>query len=173
MKKILFLLCLAIISQSVCAQSFTKGYKGNAELGYSIGEWDYKFNRIEVNTIHGYLFSQYLYLGAGVGLHFAESYSTLIDHRESKTDIPIFANLRSHFLKGKFTPFVDLRGGTFVNNEGGTYLNFSLGCRMHLQDNMGISLSVGYAKENLKMDSRYSSKARETECISIRAGFDF
>ena len=120
MKKIAILLAatmaLAINSN---AQSMQSGYKGHVDAGYSVGIGDYDFGRFEVNTTHGYQVNPYIFLGAGTGLHFMSSYKTgdmeiPLDVRDSKVDIPVFANFRSNFTKGKISPFFDIKGGTFV-----------------------------------------------------------
>lgn len=126
MKKLFILLVSVLLFSFNCsAQSISSGnYKGYVDAGYSIGIGDYEFGRVEINTSHGYQFNPYFFLGAGVGLHFMPSYETSgmdipLDVRDSKVDIPVFANIRSHFSKGKFAPFADLKGGTYITNGGG------------------------------------------------------
>lgn len=189
------LLCVLImafaINISINAQNYlTNGYKGYVDAGYSIGIGDYEFGRVEINTSHGYQFSPYFFLGAGFGLHFMPSYETSgmaipLDVRDSKVDIPVFANVRSHFGKGKIVPFVDIKGGMYVTNDGGMYVNASVGVRYALNDKQGLSLSVGYANEKLEfevfdsfigygnMDYTRYKQLYNTEAIAIKLGFDF
>ena len=168
----------------------TNCYRGNVEAGYSVGIGDYDFGRFEINTTHGYQFNPYFFLGAGTGIHFMSSYKTAgmdvaLDERESKVDIPVFANLRCNILNKKFSPFVDLKGGTFVTNNGGLYLVASVGCRYSINEKYALNLSVGYAKEKLEfetfkdfvgshsMDYRTSPRKLDTEALSLKLGFEF
>lgn len=194
MSKFKFLCALFMVvamNVNVNAQSYlTNSYKGYVDAGYSIGIGDYEFGRVEINTSHGYQFNPYFFLGAGVGLHFMPSYETSgmdipLDVRDSKVDIPVFANIRSHFSKGKFAPFADLKGGTYITNGGGLYVVASVGIRYALNDKQGLSLSLGYTNENLEfevfdgfigydsMDYTRDKKQYNTEAVAIKLGFDF
>ena len=191
MKKIAILLAATMaFAINSNAQSMQSGYKGHVEAGYSVGIGDYDFGRFEVNTTHGYQVNPYIFLGAGTGLHFMSSYKTgdmeiPLDVRDSKVDIPVFANFRSNFTKGKISPFFDIKGGTFVTNNGGLYVVASLGVRYALNSKQGLSLSVGYAAEKLEFetferfngryDMSYTRKPAtyDTESVSVKLGFDF
>lgn len=191
MKKIAILLAATMaFAINSNAQSMQSGYKGHVEAGYSVGIGDYDFGRFEVNTTHGYQVNPYIFLGAGTGLHFMSSYKTgdmeiPLDVRDSKVDIPVFANFRSNFTKGKISPFFDIKGGTFVTNNGGLYVVASLGVRYALNSKQGLSLSVGYAAEKLEFetfdsfngiyDMSYTRKPStyDTEAVSVKLGFDF
>lgn len=106
MRKVLFLAVLLLSVIGVFAQNTSKNcYRGYVDAGYSVGVGDYDdFGRFEVNTSHGYQVNPYLFVGAGTGLHFMSSYETKgmdipLDVRESKVDVPVFANVRCNFLK--------------------------------------------------------------------------
>ena len=190
-KSLLLLACL--LSGAVCmnAQNLSKNcYRGYVDAGYSIGVGDYDFGRFEINTSHGYQFNPYLFLGAGTGLHFMSSYETKgmdipLDLRDSKVDIPVFAHARCNFLKKKFTPFVDLKGGTYVTNHGGLYANASAGFRLAINEKQAVSLAVGYATEKLEfetfsrftshtsMDYARSPRKLDTEAVTLKLGFEF
>ncbi len=108
-----------------------------------------------------------------------------LDVRDSKVDIPVFANFRSNFTKGKLSPFFDIKGGTFVTNNGGLYVVASVGVKYALNSKQGLSLSVGYAAEKLEFetferfngryDMSYTRKPAtyDTESVSVKLGFDF
>lgn len=172
------------------AQSLRTGYKGFADAGYSIGTDNYKLDRIEVNTSHGYLFNPYIFLGAGVGLHFMQSYATKgmkipLDTRDSKVDIPVFANIRFNLSKTKISPFLEAKGDTYITNNGGLYINLSAGCRFAINEKQGINISIGYALGKLEFEkfSRFTSHYNlnytrnksmgETYAITLKAGLDF
>lgn len=186
---LLFALLLAVISSN--AQNTAKNcYRGFVDAGYSVGIGDYNFGRFEVNTSQGYQINPYLFIGAGTGLHFMASYKTKdmdipLDIRDSKVDIPVFANVRCNFLKKKVTPFVDVKGGTYVTNSGGLYVNASAGCRFSINEKQAINLSVGYATEKLQFETfdRFTSHTSmdytryttlyDTEAITVKLGFEF
>ena len=190
MKKILLLMAM-IVSTIGCFAQTNSGYRGFADLGYTIGVGDYDFGRTEISTTHGYQVCPYFFVGAGVGSHFMEKYATkgmdiALDERDSKVSIPLFVDFRSRFTKTKFAPFADLKLGYFVTNSDGFYGNLAIGCRMALKGNMAVSLSIGYTMEKLAFETfdrftnpghnmNYSRDTRKLDCegISIKAGFEF
>lgn len=191
-KTLLLVICtlLCLVTKVQAQELRSNCYRGNVEAGYSVGIGDYNFGRFEINTTHGYQFNPNFFLGAGTGLHFMSSYETggmdiALDARESKVDIPVFANIRCNLLNKKFSPFVDVKGGTFVTNNGGLYLVAAVGCRYAINDKYALSLSAGYAKEKLEfetfddfvgsqsMDYKTSPRKLAVEAISIKLGFEF
>lgn len=192
MKKLSLLVgAIMAFSMNSHAQDYSiSGYKGLIDAGYSVGVGDYEFGRFEINTSHGYQVNPYLFLGAGAGLHFMSSYETdgsdiPLDIRESKVDIPVFANVRYNFSKKKVAPFVDAKAGTFVTNNGGLYLNASLGCRVALNEKQAVSVAVGYTSEKLEFETfnRFTSSSNmdytrtatkyDIEAITVKVGFEF
>ena len=192
MRKVLFLAVLLLSVIGVFAQNTSKNcYRGYVDAGYSVGVGDYDdFGRFEVNTSHGYHVNPYLFFGAGTGLHFMSSYETKgmdipLDVRESKVDVPVFANVRCNFLKKKVSPFIDVKGGTFVTNNGGLYVNASVGCRFSINDKQAVNFSVGYVTEKLEfetfahftshasMDYVRSAEKYDAEAITLKLGFEF
>ncbi len=190
MKKYLTLIILALtVVISTNAQNISQNcYRGYVDLGYSIGVGDYEFDRFEINTSHGYQFTPYLFFGAGFGFHFMNSYEskTLVfpDTRDNKVDIPIFANIRCNFLKKKISPFIDVKGGTYVTNNGELYVNASIGCRFSIDKKQAINLSIGYSVEELEfeifdsfigysMDYYTMPVIKSTESITLKLGFEF
>lgn len=165
-------------------------YRGFVDAGYDVGIGDYDFGRFVINTTHGYQFNPYIFLGAGTGLHFMSKYETKnmdipLDIRESKVDIPVYANTHVNFTKGKIAPFVDGKAGTFVTNNGGIFLNISAGCRIASNEKQAVSIAIGYASEKLEFetfnkfnsshDMSYTRKSRalDTECITLRVWYEF
>ncbi len=193
MKKIFIILaiCCTLLSANAQDNTFGGGYRGFADLGYTIGVGDYEFGRFEISTTHGYQVNPYFFIGGGVGFHFMSSYETkgmeyALDKRDSKVSIPLFADFRGTFSKRKFAPFVDLKLGYFVTNNDGFYGNISAGCRMALKGKQGISLSIGYTYEKLEFQTfdrftnsghnmNYTRSPRKLDCegISIKLGYEF
>ncbi len=192
MKKIsFFLFALLCMTQSMSAQNVSgQCYRGFADAGYTFGIGDYDFGRFEINTSHGYQINPYIFLGAGVGLHFMSKYETpnmtiALDTRESKVDIPLFANARVNFMRNKFCPFIDIKGGTYVTNSGGLYVNASAGLRIATNEKQAVNISVGYTVEKLEFETfdsfkGYTSMAYNrsgrlltTEGIALKVGYEF
>ena len=192
MKKVIIIGMLTCISfLNVYSQNVSGNcYRGFFDAGYTIGIYDYDFGRFEVNTSHGFQINPYLFLGAGVGFHFMPSYTTPdmnipLDTRESHVEIPIFFNARCNILKGKFSPFVDIKGGTYVTNNSGLYANLSVGCRIATNQKQAVNISLGYTEENLEfqvfdhfigstsMEYTRSGRKYDTDAISIKVGYEF
>lgn len=107
------------------------------------------------------------------------------DTRESQVEIPVFANLRCNFTKGKIAPFADIKAGTYVTNNSGLYANLSVGCRIATSSKQAINVSVGYTTEKLEFQefdrfTSYASIAYSTKDIkydatgiSIKVGYEF
>ncbi len=192
MKKF-FLFAMLICSACMVANAQnTSGncYRGFVDAGYDVGIGDYEFGRFVINTTHGYQFNPYIFLGAGTGFHFMSEYKTkdmdiALDTRESKVDVPVFANVHVNFTKSKVAPFVDGKAGTFVTNNGGMFWNISAGCRIATNEKQAINISIGYVAEKLEFESfdrfnsshdmSYTRKARvlNAECVTLRVGYEF
>lgn len=191
MRKFFLIGVLVFLTSMAHSQNVAKNcYRGFVDAGYSFGIGDYKFGRFEINTTHGYQFNPYFFLGAGLGFHFMSSYETegmeiALDTRESKVDIPLYANVRCNLSKKKFVPFIDLKGGTFVTDNGGLYASASVGCRLSLNEKQALSVAVGYTLEglqfetfdrfvnNVNMEYTRCTTKYTTESISIKLGFEF
>lgn len=149
MKKALLalLMFLPIITQ---AQELQKGYRGMVDAGYCYYISQINPSTIEITTSHGYQFNPYLFLGAGIGFNltgkceWGEVAGKPYNKRDAKVDIPLFFNVRANLTKTRFSPFVDGRIGAYINNDGNIYANGSIGCRYALNEDIGISVSVGY-----------------------------
>ena len=71
--------------------------------GSSHNTWDYGEHTVPslmLNVINGYSFSQYLYVGGGVGINLVY--------------IPVYAHVRSSFLKKRVSPFVSASAGVSI-----------------------------------------------------------
>lgn len=193
MKKAILLCVLTVISANMAfAQNFKHGYRGYADIGYTIGVGDYEFGRTEISTTHGYQVCPFFFVGGGIGFHFMEKYQTkgmgefALDKRDAKFDIPVFLNLRGMLTKHKFGPFIDAKVGYFLTNGDGLYSNISLGVRMRTIGKQAVNLSVGYTFEQLKyetfgrfthpgydMDYTRNSRMLDSEGVSIKVGYEF
>jgi len=175
---------------AMAQNSASKCYRGFVDAGYTVGIGDYEFGRVELSTSHGYQFNPYVFLGAGVGLHFMQKYETngmeiALDTRDSKVDVPVFGNVRFNFAKSKIAPFVDGKVGYYVTNNGGLYYNVSAGCRFSINAKQAVSVSVGYTSQELEFEtfdsfsSKYnldytrSPRKLTAEGVAIKVGFEF
>lgn len=187
----LFLSLLALCAASVIQAQNVSGncYRGFADAGYTIGIGDYCFGRVEINTSHGYQINPFIYIGAGAGIHFMQSYSTSgsgipLDTRKSMVDIPVFANIRCNMMKTKVAPFIDVKAGTYITNSGGLYANISLGCRIATNSRQAVNISFGYTSEKLEFQTfnrfssitsmNYTRKATKynAEGITLKIGYE-
>ncbi len=134
-----------------------KGYKGFAEVGYTIGTGDFGEDRIELNTSHGYQFNPYLYVGGGIGINYYNDIEWY--------GMPIFANIRTNILDNKIAPFVDLKIGYTGLDIIGFYLATSAGCRIGLGKKTAVNVGLGYTYQ----------KAEGVTCggFALKAGFEF
>lgn len=190
--RFLLLLCLLTFAvSSVMSQNiYGNCYRGFVDAGYTIGLGDYEFGRFEINTSQGYQINPHCYIGVGLGLHFMPEYKTpdmdiALDSRESSVEIPIFANLKLNFSKAKVTPFIDIKGGTYITNNGELYANFAAGCRITTIEKQALSISIGYTLQNIEFKTfdgfyrpsnmSYATEARilKTEGIAIKIGYEF
>lgn len=143
----------------------TAGYRGFIDLGYTIGTGTFGEDRIEFSTSHGYQFNPYIYAGIGVGGHY---------YFDSEVfEIPIFAHVRSEFLKNDISPFVDFKIGYTVYDVTGFYMTPAVGCRLAVGHGNGVSLSLGYTMQRYKWELWGLSDTENCGGFSIKVGFDF
>lgn len=192
MKRFLIMVAMACTMLTVANAQNISGncYRGFVDAGYTFGTGNYNFGRFEVNTSHGFQINPYIYVGGGVGFHFMSSYKTAnmdipLDTRDSKVDVPVFANIRGNFSKGKLAPFADLRGGLFVTNNGGLYVNGSIGLRIATNKKQAFNVSVGFSIEKLEfmtfskfvsytsLDYVRSARKYQSEGVTVRVGYEF
>ena len=108
-----------------------------------------------------------------------------LDQRDSKVDIPVFANARVNLSKGKIVPFLDGKAGTYVNNNGGLYVLISAGCRLSIDEKQAVNVSIGFTREELEFETfahftsnynmNYTTSPRKltTEGFAIKIGYEF
>ena len=158
------------------------GYKGFIDLGISFGisdnnnYWDFRDNKFEFTTSHGYLFSPRLFVGLGIGINYYidnldDDYYPL-DH-DYRFEVPIFAHVRTHFLDKRVSPFADAKLGYIVNNDNGIYFSPSVGCRFASSYRSAFWVSLGFSV--IRYDDsrgRYGSN-HDREAFNVRIGWDF
>ncbi len=103
---------------------------------------------LSLQTINGYQFCPYFFLGAGLGIDRFITYQ--------QTFSPFFIRLSSEFLKKRVTPYVYADGGYSVmwkqpstadvtyTNAGGAYACAGGGIRIYTRSRASVILSAGY-----------------------------
>lgn len=133
-----------------------RGFRNMTQLGVVYGtnlkETGPYYNQddfgVSLQTVNGYQFWPYLYVGGGVGI------DRFITYRQ--TFSPFFVRLASEFLKRKVTPYVFIDGGYAVmwkqrnnewqsfENKGGAYASAGGGIRIYTRSRASVILSVAY-----------------------------
>ena len=114
----------------------TPCYKGFIDFGYTVGVGSYGEGRVALSTTHGAQIIPHLFVGAGVGFnYFPES---------EVWNMPLYADFRTNFLKGKITPFLDFRLGYSVGDASGFYMAPTIGCDFGFGKKSGFSVALGY-----------------------------
>lgn len=158
-------------NQWVASQGLTAGYKGYVDFGYTIGIGTYARDRLTVSIVNGVQFNPYLFFGLGAALN--------LYPRGEEIGIPIFANVRGHFIKRNVAPFLDLRVGySPLVDATGFYLSPSLGCRLGLSERVGLNVSVGYEAQEADVIVGYDNglsqvKSRGIGGVSLKVAVDF
>ena len=104
---------------------------------------------LSLQTINGYQFWPYLFVGGGVGIDRFITYQ--------QTFSPFFLRVSSEFLKRKVTPYVYVdagysvmwkqpsdNSGTSIKNAGGAYTSAGGGVRIYTRSRASVILSAGY-----------------------------
>jgi len=175
MKKIFLIACLLLGSVATFAQR-DLGYRGFIDLSGGIGITPATRFMVGLSTVHGYQAAPFLFFGVGVAgndIAWKEKYSK----RESENDgivVPVFGDIRLDMGAGRFSPFVDLRGGYDFIRGNGLYLNPSIGIHYAKSDNFGFNLSVGYDHQATKNEFYWDGKKKKSlGYLSMKFGIDF
>ena len=125
---------------------------------------------ISLQTINGYQFWPYLFVGAGVGIDRFITYQ--------QTFSPFFIRVSSEFLKRKVTPYVYLDGGYSVmwkqpsngdvsyKNTGGAYVAAGGGVRVYTHSRASVILSAGYKMNMSSSTWQYTYDSYESYNIA-------
>lgn len=156
-----------------------RGYQAFAEAGYAAAVGDWGISLVTVSTSHGFQFNPNIYLGLGLGLHFAVGGEEMTD---GDTFLPIFADFRWTMIKKRVTPFMGVRFGGIAAidsyyADGGIHCNPSIGVRIGTRDDNAINVSLGYIYNQLTIGtySYWGYYTYHADCGSFgwRVGFEF
>ena len=133
---------------------------------------------IELETVHGYQFNPWFFLGAGVGSQgFTENDKVGEDGFVTSN---VFGDFRVNFLYSRITPFVEGKVGISSPFSGeleeylttGIFFSPSIGCHFGISRRFGIDLSVGYNYHRFPYEDFKSVKVKFESWV-IRLGIDF
>lgn len=157
-------------SRKISKRMQGKGYRGFVDFGYAIKSGDLGVSRVELTTTHGYQITPFFFIGAGIGLDYY--------HEAETWGLPLFGEVRSEILRGKFAPFVDVKVGYTFMDVDGMYIHPSIGCRFELTNTIGLNVSLGYSMQYVeapKDPKEPFGTVAEKNCgaISLKVGIDF
>jgi hypothetical protein len=159
-----------------------KGFRVFTDLGYTFGSKKVigGGGRVELSPSIGYQIHPYLYMGAGLGLHY---YIDAVNFYSSASPLVLspFADIRSNFTDDAVTPFLGIKAG-YTFSIKGLYIASSLGLKFKTGAHTAMSLSLGYTYQSAETvdiyisDSKKNNKAeindRNIGGISVRIGFE-
>lgn len=127
-----------------------RGYRGFVELGGVVGmETPYgKGDKVfAMSTTHGWNFSPYFFLGAGVGFqrHLGEEQDLFF--------FPVFADIRMNVLDTRISPYIGLKAGYSLGKNTGFFCSPSIGLNLGVTKGFGFDIALGY---NLQSAEIYS-----------------
>lgn len=175
MKKFLLIACLLIGSVATYAQR-DLGYRGFFDLGGGIGISPGSRFMVGASTVHGYQAAPFLFVGVGIAANDI-AWKAHNGRYETSNDgfvTPVFGDIRVDMGAGKFSPFIDMRGGYDFICGNGIYLNPSVGVHYALSDNFGFNLSLGYDHQGAKNEFYWDGNVKKSvSYLSMKFGIDF
>ena len=97
-----------------------------------------------ISTSHGYQFNPLLFIGAGLDFEHCSKIDSNI--------LALYAQGRTDFKFGRFTPFADVRLGYNFVTGGGVYFSPSIGYRFNWGRKVGVNVAVGYTLQGYTSD---------------------
>lgn len=174
--------------ESLRFSAYRPGYQGEIEISYGIGVGDLGSSRVIFQTVHGYRFNPYLFVGAGVGV----DYNTDIE----SVFIPVFANVKGYFTRTMVRPYISLDLGYAVATEslelppkigyaytekidiGGLLINPAFGASIRVSNRHSVNLAAGYRMQSIPAYVYTTSYGQEVKrqmsgAVNFKIGFMF
>lgn len=149
--------CVVDYTHITCFSNFSGQYLDPA-TGTIVGFTD-KYNLNGISAVAGWQFRKETALGFG--------FSYLNDPMKSFSQIPVFIEFRSHFMRSRITPFTSLQIGYTIPfgsknsqveytkiHEGGITFALNIGARFAITQKLGINLFAGYQLIQLRSVER-------------------
>lgn len=125
-----------------------------------------------LSTSHGYQFSPYFFLRAGIGVGVTGGSAS-----DTEVSAPIFGQTRLNLSSGRISPFLDFKGGYDVGDIKGGIFSPTLGVSMPVSYRCAIDFGISYTCKLCKFeyDSWYYnySETSALHTISLDFGFEF
>lgn len=158
----LFRLGIVVLLFFVCfaERASAQRYQGEFNLAEGIGVGMPNMDGWNIQTIHGYRFNPYLFVGGGIGLIKYFNYTDSI--------LPVFVNVKGYLLGDErlLNPFVSMDVGYGFREGGNIYFTPAMGVQIRKYSwATGFYFSVGWQRAKM-----YSTTI---ENINIRIGFFF
>lgn len=191
MKKIILLVIALITFSAVSAQNHIE-YKWHGIYGTL--DYSYMMEVSNINpTFNGFtgVFGFQFRKESGVGL----GVSYLADPTGAYSHLPVFVELRSHYLRSRFTPFTSVMlgyaiplgttgegyydGETLKITEGGVHFGARAGARFAINRTFGFNFFVGYRMsfmneiEHSFLGLRAELRPAQLHIVEFGAGLNF
>lgn len=164
--------CVVDYTHMLCLTNFSGQYM-NPVTGQIIGFYD-NYNLNGVTAVAGWQFRKETALGLG--------FSYLNDPMKSFSQIPLFVEFRSHYMRSRITPFTTVQLGYTIPfgsknavseytriAEGGITFAFSVGARFAIKQKLGINIYAGYQLIHLNSVERGFN---DVACTSMSELYD-
>ena len=113
-------------------------YQGDVSFAYGVGIGQISLDEWNIQTVHGYRFNDYLFLGGGVGI-------IKYTYDDAGAIIPVFANVKGYLGNSHLVnPFASIDLGYGIREKGGIYFSPALGINIRAFRRLGVFMSVGY-----------------------------
>lgn len=107
------------------------GYRGMIEGSYInlATSSDYRGDGFAFATIHGRQFGKHFYAGLGLGVFKVnrEQLNSSYYYTSSAVMVPFFLDAKAYLLKGRFSPYIEVRGGYDLGDTESYYLSEGVG----------------------------------------------
>lgn len=172
---ILLFICSVL---SVCTHGQNYKYQGEVLSGYSVGIGTFSFDRINLQTIHGVRFNQYLFAGVGLGVDYLYNFDAYLSDIDTKGELtmPIFFDIKGYLpVSPKVSMFASFDIGAGIGlTEGvsgskGLMFTPAIGTSLKVSSKNAITISAGY---NYQAWSE-SGFTINTDAISLKLGLQF
>ncbi|GGK11621.1 MULTISPECIES: hypothetical protein [Parabacteroides] len=173
-----FILLFICSFLSLGAQGQSYKYQGEVLGGYSAGIGTFSLDRVNLHTVHGVRFNQYLFAGVGLGVDYFYNFDAYLSDIDTKGELtmPIFFDIKGYLpVSPKVSIFASFDIGAGIGlTEGvsgskGLMFTPAIGTSLKVSSKNAVTLSAGY---NYQAWSESGLKVN-TDAISLKLGFQF
>lgn len=168
--------CVVDYTQMFCLTNFSGQYQDPA-TGQIVGFYD-KYNLYGITAVAGWQWRKETALGFG--------FSYLNDPLKAFSQIPVFVEFRSHFLRNRITPFTSVQLGYSIPFgsksltadytrivDGGITFAINIGGRFAISQKFGLNIFAGYQLIHLKNVERGFDGVASTRMSELYDNFRF